>query len=153
MRASRVLLLLTLGLLGATGIGSAASPTTPRERVDFHLRHVEQLTGHFDGVMTQSCPRFPSRSAWETYIDGETDRLVLLIAHLEQAWIEAKRTPDDDIRRAAKAPRRQADQMQQLLTKLQSCAELNGASLVPGALWRRVEREVPRRQADIALPQ
>jgi hypothetical protein len=78
---------------------------------------------------------------------------VLLVAHLEQAWIEAKRTPDDEIRRAAKAPRRRVDQMHQLVHKLTTCAEANGTSFAPHALWHRVERDVPRRQAEIALPQ
>jgi hypothetical protein len=39
-----------------------------------------------------------------------------------------------------------------LLEKLQACAEENGAELDAGTLWRRVEREVPRRRAEIALP-
>jgi hypothetical protein len=78
--------------------------------------------------------------------------MVLLIAHLEEAWIEAKHTGDDDVRRAAKAPRRRVDRARLLLDKLSGCAEGNGASLSPMALWRRVEREVPGRQAEIALP-
>ena len=75
------------------------------------------------------------------------------MAHLEQAWVEAKRTGDDDVRRTAKAPRRQSDQLRQLVDKLTTCAEANGASFSPATIWRRIEREVPRRQAEIALPQ
>ncbi|HEU4439580.1 MAG TPA: hypothetical protein VFT36_10020, partial [Methylomirabilota bacterium] len=76
----------------------------------------------------------------------------LLLANLEQAWIEAKSTGDDDVRRAAKAPRRRADQARALLDKLSGCASANGASIFPRELWRRIEREVPRRRAEIALP-
>ena len=58
-----------------------------------------------------------------------------------------------DVRRTAKAPRRQSDQLRQLVDKLSTCAEANGASFSPATIWRRIEREVPRRQAEIALPQ
>jgi hypothetical protein len=45
------------------------------------------------------------------------------------------------------------DQARTLLEKLQGCAEGNGAQISQGSLWRRIEREVPQRQAEIALPQ
>jgi hypothetical protein len=121
--------------------------------VEHHLRHIERLSGHFETLLTAQCPQFPDRAAWDTYVEAETDQLVLLMAHLEQAWIEAKRTDDDDVRRAAKAPRRQSDQARQLVDKLTACAELNGAAFSPLGVWRRVERDVPRRQTEIALPQ
>ena len=150
----RVLLLVTLLLLTGSDVRAGAiAPAEARARVEHHLRHVEQLTAHFEALITESCQRFPSHDAWDTYIETETDQLVLLMAHLEQAWVEAKRTPDDDVRRTAKAPRRQSDQMRHLLDKLNTCAELNGTSFAPHTVWRRVEREVPRRQAEIALPQ
>lgn len=85
------------------------------------------------------------------YVDGEVERVVLLVAHLEEAWSEAKRTSDKDVRRAAKAPRTQVGQAQSLVTKLQTCMG-DGASLEPRTIWRRVEQEVPRRRAEIALP-
>jgi len=75
-----------------------------------------------------------------------------LVAHLEQAWYEATRTGDDDVRRTAKAPRRRLEQARSLLDKLQGCAQSNGASFSPASVWRRIEREVPQRQMDIALP-
>jgi hypothetical protein len=78
---------------------------------------------------------------------------VLLVAHLEQAWYEATRTGDDDVRRTAKAPRKRMDQARALLDKLQGCAEGNGASFSTMGVWRRIEREVPQRQTEIALPQ
>ena len=69
------------------------------------------------------------------------------------AWVEAKATGDDDVRREAKAPRRRVDQARALLDKLQGCAEGNGAQVSQASLWRRIEREVPQRQTEIALPQ
>ncbi len=77
------------------------------------------------------------------------DRVVTFVAHLDQAWAEAKRTGDKDVRRTAKTP---VDRARLLLAKLQACADGNGTSLVPGAVWRRIEREAERRQSEIALP-
>ena len=120
--------------------------------MEHHLKEVNRLAQHFDGVMSAECPRFASRREWSTYFEGELDQVVLLVAHLEQAWYEATRTGDDDVRRTAKAPRKRMDQARALLDKLSGCAEDNGAPLSPMALWRRIEREVPRRQTQIALP-
>src|SRR5687767_3546061 len=77
-----------------------------RARMEHHLREVSQLADHFEGVMSGGCPRFASPGEWRAYLDGEIERIVLLMAHLEQAWVEAKHTGDDDVRRDAKAPRR-----------------------------------------------
>jgi hypothetical protein len=79
--------------------------------------------------------------------------VVLLVAHVEQAWVEAKATGDDDVRRVAKAPRKRLEQARALLDKLSTCADDNGGALNQLGLWRRIEREVPHRQAEIALPQ
>ena len=49
--------------------------------------------------------------------------------------------------------RRHAELIRQLIDKLTACAETNGAAFSPLGVWRRVERDVPRRQAEIALPQ
>jgi len=103
-------------------------------------------------VLANDCPRFDSTVERRAFVDGEVERVVLLVAHLEEAWSEAKRTSDKDVRRAAKAPRAQAGQAQSLVTKLQTCMGDDGASLEPQAIWRRVEQEVPRRRAEIALP-
>ena len=132
--------------------GEAETPTDPRGRVEHHLHEVAALTDHFQTVLTTDCPRFASQKEWQRYFDGEVDRVVLMMAHLEQAWIEAKQTQDDDVRRTAKAPRRQIDRGRALLDKLQQCANDNGTSFVPMLVWHRIEREVPRRQAQIALP-
>jgi hypothetical protein len=127
-------------------------PEEARARMEHHLREVGEIAAYFESVMLGDCPRFASPGEWDAYLDGEIDRVVLLVAHLEQAWIEAKRTGDDDVRRAAKAPRKRVDEARALLDKLSGCAEDNGAALAPMAVWRRVERAVPRRQAEIALP-
>jgi hypothetical protein len=124
-----------------------------RARVDHHLREVAGLFDHFESVIQGDCPRFSAPVGWTAYLDGETDRVVLLLAHLEQAWVEAKRSPDDDIRRAAKAPRRRQAQAQQLVDKLSSCAALNGVPFSPLLVWQRIEHDVPLRQARIALPE
>jgi len=128
-------------------------PEEARARMEHHLKEVNRLAQHFDGVMSSDCPHFASRREWSTYLDGEIDQVVLLVAHLEQAWYEATRTGDDDVRRAAKAPRKRLDQAHALLDKLQGCAEGNGTSFSSMAVWRRIEREVPQRQSEIALPQ
>ena len=145
-------------LLGALAAPAAArGPHRPAEvvraRMEHHLGHAQRLAEHFESVLGRECPRFGSTREWRAYLDGEIDRVVLLIAHLEEAWIEAKHTGDDDVRRAAKAPRRRVDRARALLDKLSGCAEGNGASFSPLSVWRRIEREVPQRQADIALPE
>ena len=104
-------------------------------------------------LVAAECRKFDSRETWNAYFDSEIERVVLMMAHLEQAWAEAKRTGDDDVRRAAKAPRRRVDEARALVGKLQQCANGNGTSFSPAGVWRRIEREVPLRQSDIALPQ
>jgi hypothetical protein len=145
--------LLSLVVAGAASAAGVKTPEEVRPRVDHHLRHVEDLAQHFESVMTTACPRFNSAEEWDRYLDGEVQRVVLLVAHVEQAWIEAKTTGDDGVRRVAKAPRKRLDQARALVDKLSSCAGDNGAALNHLGLWRRIEREVPRRQAEIALPQ
>jgi hypothetical protein len=153
MRATLVALLLVGGLASpALARGPHRPVEEARARVEYHLREVNHLADHLEGVLTHDCPRFASPGAWRTYLDGEMDRVVLLMAHLEQAWIEAKHTDDDDVRRTAKAPRKRVDQARALLDKLSGCAEDNGSTFSPMAMWRRIEREIPHRQAQIALP-
>ncbi|MBI1845659.1 MAG: hypothetical protein HYR86_01645 [Candidatus Rokubacteria bacterium] len=140
--------------------GTPVAPGTPsverlaeaRARVDHHVREATALAGHFDTMLREGCPRFASPGEWKTYLDGEVDRMVLMAAHVEQAWAEAKEVKDKDVRLAAKAPRRRLDDARALMDKLQACAEDNGTTVNQGAVWRRIEREVPRRQAEITLP-
>jgi hypothetical protein len=153
VRVPRSLVLAAVLLVAPGAVRAGAlTPDVARARVAHHLRHVEQLADHFESVIADGCPSFPAPAGWETYVSAETEQLVLLMAHLEQAWLEAKRTGDDELRRTAKAPRAQGDHLRQLVEKLRECAEANGTAFSPSAVWRRVERDVPRRQADIALP-
>ena len=146
--------LIALQVLGLAAVVSAGDRTADeaRPRVEHHLLEADQIVRHFESVLAEDCPRFDSLEARRAYIDGEVDRVVLLVAHLEEAWSEAKRTSDKDVRRAAKAPRAQVGQAQSLVTKLQTCMGDGGASLEPRSIWRRVEQQVPRRRAEIALP-
>ena len=145
--------LIALQALGLAAISSAGDRTAEeaRPRVEHHLLEADQIVRHFESVLAEDCPRFDSAVERRAYVDGEVERVVLLVAHLEEAWSEAKRTSDKDVRRAAKAPRAQVGQAQSLVTKLQTCMG-DGASLEPRAIWRRVEQQVPRRRAEIALP-
>lgn len=145
-----VLTVVMAGPVSGSGVKSAEEV---RPRVDHHLKEVETLAQHFESVMSADCPRFASSAEWDQYLDGEVQRVVLLMAHVEQAWVEAKTTGDDDVRRVAKAPRKRLEQARTLLSKLSGCADANGSSLNQLGLWRRIEREVPQRQVDIALPQ
>ena len=155
MRATLVAVL----LMGAPFVTEAIArephrpPEEARTRMEHHLREATQLAEHFEGVLGSDCPRFASPTEWRAYLDGEIDRVVLLMAHLEQAWVEAKHTDNDEVRRDAKAPRRRADQARALFDKLSGCAENNGAPFSQGSVWRRIEREVPQRQSEIALPE
>ena len=127
-------------------------PQEPRARVEHHLREAEPIVQHLETVLAAECPRFAKRDEWRAWIDDEIERVVLLAAHLEQAWVEAKQAPDDETRRVAKAPRKHLDRARALVDKLQICAGENGTSFAPQSVWRRVERAVPQRQMDIALP-
>src|SRR5262245_12384691 len=142
----------------ALAIGAVASagdlpPEVARPRVQYHLRQVEALSQHFEDVIVRDCPHFANPADWATYLDGEVDRFVMLVAHVEQAWVEAKRTGDDDVRREAKAPRKRVSRARLLVDKLEACADTNRASVPTQSLIERIEREVPQRQSEIALPQ
>jgi hypothetical protein len=151
------MILLTLVLAAVLGLGAPASAgdlpaEEVRPRVEHHLRAANELADHFDAVIRSGCQRFTTSAQWDAYVNGEMDRVILLAAHVEQAWVEAKTTGDDEVRRAAKAPRRRLDEARALLTMLVTCAEANGTTLPTGTLMQQLEREVPRRQAEIALP-
>ena len=143
-----------LALLGAPAVfGAGQKPAAEvLPRVQYHLEQIDTLTQHFDSVVRSPCPHFASADQWDSYFDGEVDRVVLLVAHVEQAWVEAKQTGDDDVRRAAKAPRKRLQEARSLLEKLQECAGDNGASFSQMGVWRKIEREVPQRQAEITQP-
>jgi len=140
-----------LGLTALTAAGDMTAEAA-RPRVEHHLLEADQIFRHFESVIAEDCPRFDSSAERRAYIDGEVERVVLLVAHLDEAWSEAKRTSDKEVRRVAKAPRAQVRQAQSLVTKLQTCAGDDGAKLQPRVIWRRIEEEVPHRRAEIALP-
>jgi hypothetical protein len=133
-------------------LAHAQTAQDARSRVDYHLLEIDQIIRHFQEVVNRDCPRFATRAEWRQHFDGEVERMTLLVAHVEQAWVEAKRTGDDGVRRAAKAPRRRLEEARVVLEKLQECASDNGASFSPMGVWARIEREAPRRQESIALP-
>jgi hypothetical protein len=149
-----VVALVAAQLLGLAAWASAGDRTADeaRPRVEHHLTEAGQIVRHFESVIAEDCPRFTTSAERRAHVDAEVERVVLLVAHLEEAWSEAKRTSDKDVRRAAKAPRAQVGQAPSLVTKLQTGVDGDGVSLEPRAIWRRVEQEVPRRRAEIALP-
>ena len=128
----------------------AAADIQPR--VDHHIKQVNAQIEHFQAFVATECPHFGTVQEWNTYADAEIDRMLLMVAHAEQAWVEAKRTGDDLVRQSAKAPRRRLDEAPRILDKLVTCAENNGVTLSPGSVYRRIERDLPRRQSEIALP-
>ena len=155
----RISFVIVVGLTALTSLGGGAvfaAGTKPAAevlpRVEYHLGRIDELTQHFEGVLHSPCPRFPTASEWNSYFDDEVDRVVLLVAHVEQAWREALQTGDDDVRRAAKAPRKRLEEARSLLDKLQKCAGDNGTSFSQMGVWRKIEREVPERQAEITQP-
>jgi hypothetical protein len=146
-----------VGLLLTVAFAPAAQANTEaaadiQPRVDHHLREVGALVEHFETFVASDCPRFATVAQWTAYAEREIDRMLLLAAHVEQAWVEAKRTGDEDVRRSAKAPRRRLEDATQIMHKLAACAQDNGATFAPGSVFRRIERDLPRRQAEIALP-
>jgi hypothetical protein len=154
MRPRIAVLAALLSLLPIGAPASAAEDLTePRARVEHHLREARQIAQHFEEVLTRDCPRFETPDAWYAYIDPEIDRMVTLLAHMDEAWAEAKRTKDDEVRGMAKTPRRMREQARLHVDRLQTCAADNGAVFAPLSVWRRIERELPQRRAAIALPQ
>lgn len=146
-------------LVAALALGLAVPADANREaaadiqpRVDHHIRELGLLVQHFEAFVTAECPRFGAVAEWNAYAEGEIDRMLLLVAHAEQAWVEAKRTGDDDVRRSAKGSRRRLDEAPRILNKLAACAQDNGTTISPASVIRRIEGELPRRQSEIALP-
>jgi len=137
---------------GLAPVAAGRAPIEPRARVEHHLHQAEELTKHFESVLNGDCPRFATPDRWNHYLDDQIDRIVSLVAHLEQAWAEAKHTTDDELRRIARLPRQRGDQGPLLIDKLANCATENGVAFDPQSAWRRIEREVPRRRAEITLP-
>lgn len=156
MRVDRAIALaacLALAAGPATAGPARRSVAEARVRVAHHLDAVQSVAARLGTVLAAPCPAFASPGEWKKFEDREVDDVVLLMAHLEQAWIEAKAVKDDDLRRDAKAPRHRAEEGRRLVGKLEHCAAASHASFDPLAAWMRIQREVPRRQAEIALPE
>ncbi len=145
-------LALVAALVLLPGAASAGAPDGARARVDHHLRQAESLMQRVAALLARDCPRFATPAEWDAYLAAEVDTVILLMAHLQEAWREAKTTEDNEVRQAAKAPRRRAGEGRPLLEKLQACAEQNGSSVSAFGLYWRIRQEVPKRQALIALP-
>ncbi|HXG04771.1 MAG TPA: BON domain-containing protein [Candidatus Binatia bacterium] len=129
----------------------ARLPADVRGRVEHHVREANRLAASFEAVLAGGCPR-TGPAEWQAFLDGEVERLGRLVAHVEEAWAEARTSPDDEIRRLAKAPRRRLREAHALATKLEACARANGTAFDALAVWRQVQQEIPRRRAEIALP-
>jgi hypothetical protein len=129
----------------------ARSPADVRGRVEHHVREANRLAASFEAVLAGGCPR-TGPAEWQAFLDGEVERLGRLVAHVEEAWAEARTSPDDEIRRLAKAPRRRLQEVRALATKLEACARANGTAFDALAVWRQVQQEIARRRAEIALP-
>lgn len=152
-RICLILACVTVAAQAAMAGPAARSVPEARVRVDHHLHEVLNVTGRLGVVLAAPCPTFATAEEWKKFQEARVNDVVLLLAHLEQAWVEAKSVKDDGLRREAKAPRRQVEQGRRLVAKLQTCAEENHASFSPLGVWMRIEREVPQRQAEIALPE
>ncbi|PYM39287.1 MAG: hypothetical protein DME17_01525 [Candidatus Rokuibacteriota bacterium] len=147
-----------LACLAAVAPAASAGPTIrsvaeASVRVDHPLQAVDSVASRLGAVLVEPCPRFSSDAEWSQFEEARVNDVVLLMAHLEQAWIDAKAARDDTLRHEAKAPRRRVAEGRQLVDKLQACAAQNRASFDPLSVWLRIEREIPRRQAEIALPE
>jgi hypothetical protein len=146
--------IVALPLMAVPTLAADREPASEiRPRVDHHLHEVARLIEHFETLVAADCPRFTSTTEWDVYVARETDQMLLLAAHAEQAWVEAKRTGDKSVRQAAKARGgRRIEEAIQVVDKLSGCAQENGTTFSPGPVYRRLERDLPQRQAEIALP-
>jgi hypothetical protein len=152
MRHLMALVAVSMLVAAAPAQANTEAAADIQPRVDHHLREVGALVQHFETFVAADCPRFATVEEWNAHAEREIERMLLLAAHVEQAWVEAKRTGDDDVRRSAKAPRRRLEDAVQIMDKLSTCAQDHGAAFAPGPVFRRIERDLPRRQAEIALP-
>lgn len=152
---SRLSLALAAGLvLAAPGPAAtdASALAQAQARIDFHLTEAEALREALAPVLTGPCPRFPTPAAWDVFLARLVDRGVTFVAHLDEAWREAK-TGGDDLRRRVKAARREllaGGDPRRLVGKLTRCAWRNGSPLDPWSLWREVSAQVADRRREVA---
>lgn len=155
---------LALALPSAAAEGPAAPEGSAARRAEarlaFHLARAEALREALAPDVYGPCRRFESPAAWNRYLAGLVDQGITFVAHLEEAWREAKRADDPALRARVKAARRRmlVGDPVRLVRKLVSCAARNGSPLDLWTLWTRAAAEEPRRrgevarQADLALP-
>jgi hypothetical protein len=151
-------LVLGLGLvLVLHGAGAApgrlpADRAAAEARVAFHLARAEALHRALAPAVYGPCPRLPGRAAWDAHLAALVDEGVTFAAHLAEAWREAKRADDAELRLRVKATKRRllTGDPVALVTKLSRCAWNHGSVLDVMAVWRRAADEVPGRRRQVA---
>src|SRR5262245_30780335 len=90
----RFVALIALQVLGLAVAVSAGDETAHEagRMIELQLHAADQMVRNFACVISEDCRRFDSVATRRAYSDGEVDRVVLLVAQLEVAWSEAKRT-------------------------------------------------------------
>jgi hypothetical protein len=123
-----------------------------RDRVEFHLERIRNLAAHFQRRLVEPCPRFPTPAEWDAFLDAEVGQAVLLAAHIKEAGTIARRSREEDLIRAVDVPQARGQEARGLAEKVEACARDNGATVDLMKIARRVQRELPRRRAEIRLP-
>jgi hypothetical protein len=153
-----------LGLVLGFGLvlvfhGAGADPDRPpadraaaEGRTVFHLARAEALHRALAPAVHGPCPRLPGRAAWDAHLAALVDEGVTLAAHLAEAWREAKRADDAELRARVKATKRRllTGDPVALVTKLTRCAWHHGSVLDVVAVWRHAAAEVPERRRQVA---
>ena len=62
--------------LGAVTVFAAGTKPAAEvlPRVEYHLRHIDDLAQHFESVLRSPCQHFSTADEWKSYFDGEVDR-------------------------------------------------------------------------------
>ncbi len=145
--------LLTGALFAAPAAGLANTPDRrAEERVAFHLARAEALRDALAPLVYGPCQRFPTRTAWDSYLATHVDQGVTFSAHLDEAWLVAKTAGDPELKARVKAARRRMlfGNPIQLIGKLVSCAWQNDSPLDAWGLWRRASAQATRRRQEVA---
>ncbi len=145
--------LLTGALLAAPAAGLANTPASQaEERVAFHLARAEAIHDVLAPLVNGPCQRFPTRTAWDSYLATHVDQGVTFSAHLDEAWLDAKTAGDPELKAQVKSARRRmlVGNPVQLIGKLLNCAWQNGAPLDAWGLWRRASAQATRRRQEVA---
>jgi hypothetical protein len=148
--------LLILATLAA-GVPAAAGPDRAgaarvEARVGFHLERAEVLREALAAVAYGPCRRLASPAAWDAYLASLVDEGMTLVAHLDEATREAKRSGDAALRARVAATKRRfiPPDPAGVVARLARCARQNGAVLDTRAHWERVTAEIPGRRLAVA---